>query len=173
VRGVTALQTGFPVGLSNGADRSLWCDGNSKFGCLDNPNTTSFKIARYNPRTIQAPSGGVQAGNAGNYYFNTAPFSEEAIGTFGNTGRNFFRGPGFNYTNLSVTKNLSLSADNSRYVQLRLEGFNVFNHANFSAPSGIWNSPTFGQVTGVDESAEGNGDPSPARAVQLAGKIYF
>jgi hypothetical protein len=173
VSGVTAVQTGFPIGISTGVDRSLWCDGASKFQCLDNPNTSSFNIARYNPRTIQAPSGGVQAGNSGNYYFNTAPFSEEALGTFGNTGRNFFRGPGFNYTNLSVTKNFQLSPDNSRYVQLRLEGFNVFNHANFAAPSGILSDPTFGQVTSVDQSAEGNGDPSPGRAVQLAGKIYF
>jgi Carboxypeptidase regulatory-like domain len=171
--GVTALQTGFPVGISTGADQSLWCDGGSKFQCLDNPNTSNFNIARYNARKIQAPSAGVQAGNSGNYYFNTAPFSEEAIGTFGNTGRNFFRGPGFNYTNLSVTKNFPFSADNSRFVQLRLEGYNVFNHTNFGAPSGILSSPTFGQVTSVIEGAEGNGDPSPGRAVQLAGKIYF
>ncbi len=173
VSGVTALQTGFPIGIGTGADRSLWCDGGSKFACGDNPNTSSFKIARYNARTIQTPSSGVQAGVSGNYYFNTAPFSEEAVGTFGNTTRNFFHGPGFNYTNLSVTKNFPFSADNSRYIQLRLEGFNVFNHTNFQTPSGVYNSPTFGQVTSVIQSAEGNGDPSPGRAVQLAGKIYF
>ncbi len=173
ISGVTALQTGFPIGLSTGLDKSLWCDGASKFDCLDNPNTSSFKIARYNARTIRTPASGEQTGVAGNYYFDTAPFSEEAVGTFGNTTRNFFRGPGFNYTNLSVTKSFAFSADATRYVQLRLEGFNVFNHANFAPPSGQLTNPTFGQVTGVIESAEGNGDPSPARAVQLAGKFYF
>jgi hypothetical protein len=173
VSGVTALQSGFPVAISTGLDRSLWCDGNSKFGCLDNPNTSSFKIARYNARKIQTPSSGFQSGNPGNYYFDTTPFSIEPIGSFGNTTRNFFRGPGFNYTNLSVTKNFPFSADNSRYIQLRLEGFNVFNHANFEPPTGIATNPYFGQVTGVIQSAEGNGDPSPGRAVQLAGKIYF
>jgi hypothetical protein len=160
--GVTALQTGFPISVSTGTDRSLWCDSGSKFGCADNPNTSSFNIARYNPRSSSA-----------HQYFNPSPFSLEPIGTFGNTARNFFDGPGFNYTNLSVTKNIQFTADNARYIQLRLEGFNVFNHANFAAPTGILESPQFGQVTSVIFSAEGNGDPSPGRAVQLAGKVYF
>ena len=157
-----------PSRSAPGLDRSLWCDGGSKFQCPDVPNTSSFNIARYNPRKVQTQTPGT-----GNYYFNTAPFSLEPVGTFGNTSRNFFHGPGFNYTNLSVTKDFPFSADKSRYVQLRLEGFNVFNHANFAAPNPVYSSPTFGQVTSVIESAEGNGDPSPGRAVQLAGKIYF
>ena len=162
VSGVTALETGFPIGISTGSDRSLWCDSGSKFACPDNPNASSFNIARYNPRST-----------ATHQYFDTTPFSIEPIGTFGNTGRNFFHGPGFNYTNLSITKNIPLTPDGSRYMQLRLEAFNVFNHANFSSPSGIFQSPTFGQVTSVVQSAEGNGDPSPGRAVQIAGKVYF
>ena len=161
--GVTALQSGFPVSISTGEDLSLWCDGNSKFGCSDVPNTSSFNIAKYNPRSNPVT----------HQYFNTSPFSYEAIGTFGNTTRNFFHGPGFNYTNLSITKNIQFTADASRYIQLRLEGFNVFNHANFAAPTGVKANPTFGDVTGVIFSAEGNGDPSPGRAVQLAGKVYF
>jgi hypothetical protein len=166
--GVTALQTGFPISISTGLDRSLWCDGGSKFQCPDVPNTSSFNIARYNPRKIQTQSPGT-----GNYYFNTAPFSLEPVGTFGNTSRNFFHGPGFNYTNLSITKNFPLSADKERSMQWRLEAFNAFNHANFAAPNPVFSSPTFGQVTSVIQSAEGNGDPSPGRAIQLAGKIYF
>jgi hypothetical protein len=166
--GVTALQSGFPISISTGLDRSLWCDGGSKFQCPDVPNSSSFNIARYNPRQIQT-----QAGGPGNYYFNTAPFSYEPVGTFGNTSRNFFHGPGFNYTNLSITKNFPLSADKSRYMQWRLEGFNAFNHANFAAPNPVLSSPQFGQITSVIESKDGNSDPSPGRAVQLAGKIYF
>jgi hypothetical protein len=161
VSGVTALQTGFPIGITTGSNRSLWCDGGSKFGCPDNPNTSTSKIKTMNPRS------------ATNQYFDTTPFSIEEIGTFGNTGRNFFHGPGFNYTNLSITKDIHFTADATRYVQLRLEGFNVFNHANFAPPSGTFQSPTFGVVTSVDHSSEVNGDPSPGRAVQLAGKIYF
>jgi hypothetical protein len=166
--GVTALQSGFPISISTGGDLSLWCDGGSKFSCPDVPNTSSFNIARYNPRQIQT-----QAGGSGHYQFNTMPFSYEKTGTFGNTSRNFFHGPGFNYTNLSITKNFPLSADKERSMQWRLEGFNAFNHANFAAPNPVLSSPSFGQVTSVIDSADGNGDPSPGRAVQLAGKIYF
>ena len=134
----------------------------------DVPNTSTFNIARYNPRSNPTT----------HQYFDTSPFSLETIGTFGNTTRNFFRGPGFNYTNLSVTKNIHFTADASRYTQLRLEGFNVFNHANFAPPTGLYTSPNFGNVTSVDQNNVGfggdsNGDPSPGRAIQLAGKVYF
>jgi hypothetical protein len=166
ISGVTAFQTGFPIAVTNGTQNSLWCDAYSFFGCGDNPNTSSFNIARFAPRSKPTGNGTLQ-------YFDTTPFSPEPLGTFGNTGRNFFRGPGFNYTNLSVTKNVHLSADGTRYLQLRLEAFNAFNHANFSAPSGNLLNPHFGQISQVDQSAEGNGDPSPGRSVQLAGKFYF
>ncbi len=162
ISGLTAVQSGFPVAVSTGTERSLWCDGYSFFGCPDNPDTSTFNIQRFNPRNT-----------ATHNYFDTTPFSTETLGTFGNTTRNFFHGPGFNYTNLSITKNISLSSDSRRYVQLRLEGFNAFNHANFQPPSGIFNSPTFGQVTNVIHSADPNGDPSPGRSVQIAGKFFF
>ncbi len=160
--GMTAVQAGFPVAVSMGTQRSLWCDAYSFFGCPDNPNTSSFDISRFNPRDTTSHT-----------YFDTTPFSEEALGTFGNTTRNFFRGPGFNYTNLSITKNILLSGDGRRYVQLRLEGFNAFNHANFEPPSGIFSSSLFGRVSNVIHSADPNGDPSPGRSVQLAGKFFF
>jgi hypothetical protein len=166
ISGVSAFQTGFPVGLSNGTQNSLWCDAYSYFGCGDNPNTTTFNVTRYAPRDHLQPDGSLQ-------YFDTTPFSAEPLGTFGNTTRNFFRGPGFNYTNLSLTKNIHITADNARFLQLRLEAFNAFNHANFYEPSGNLLSPHFGQISSVTDSAEGNGDPSPGRAIQIAGKFYF
>ncbi len=166
ISGVTAVQSGNPIGISYGEPASGWCDEFSYFGCPDVPETSSFKIATYNPRSKPT-------GTGTNQYFDTTPFSPQPAYTFGNTTRNFFHGPGLNYTNLSVTKNIHFSNDEKRYVQLRLEGFNAFNHANFQPPSGIFLSSTFGQVSSVVQSEEGNADPSPGRAVQLAGKIYF
>ncbi|HKR26775.1 MAG TPA: hypothetical protein VJS11_04945, partial [Acidobacteriaceae bacterium] len=162
VAGVTALQTGFPVGVSMGQDRSLWCDGFSNFGCGDVPETSSFRIKTFNPRK-----------NASNEWFDTTPFSPEPLGTYGNVKRNFFHGPGFNYTNLQLSKNLPISEDGRRYVQLRLEAFNAFNHANFAPPDGNFSSPSFGLINSVIQSAEPNADPQPGRAIQLAGKFYF
>ena len=162
ISGITALQTGFPVGINYGTQNSLWCDAFSYFGCADVPNTSSFNPKQYSIR-----------GSATHQFFDTTPFSPEPEGTFGNATRNFLHGPGFNYTNLSLTKNIQFSADNVRYIQLRLEAFNAFNHANFANPNGTFLNSGFGQVTSVDHSADPNSDPSPGRVIQIAGKFYF
>jgi len=161
VAGVTAFQTGFPVGISEGTIRSLWCDGSSYFGCADVPVYNGAAIQKMNIRSST------------NQYFSTSPFATEPLGTFGNTSRNFFHGPGFDYTNLQLSKNIPFSADGKRSVQLRIEAFNAFNHANFANPSGDFSSGSFGRVTSVDQSADPNGDPSPGRSIQLVGKLFF
>ena len=164
IGGITALQTGFPVGINNGIQSSVYCEG-SYFGCPDVPETSNFNIAKMNIRS------------ATHQEFATASFSPETLGTFGNTPRNFFHGPGFDYTNLRLSKNIHFYPDSKQYMQLRLEASNLFNHANFAPPGGsLANAGTFGIVTAVDgngASADPNGDPSPGRAIQLAGKIYF
>ncbi|MGA3046695.1 MAG: carboxypeptidase-like regulatory domain-containing protein [Terracidiphilus sp.] len=161
IGGVTALQSGFPIGIEMGTQRSFWCSADSYFGCADNPEYTGAPIKKLNIRSST------------NQYFDTTPFSAETIGTFGNTSRNFFHGPGFDYTNLQLSKNIHFSPDAVRYVQLRVEAFNAFNHANFANPVGNFSSPQFGIVTSVIQSAEPNADPQPGRAVQLVGKLYF
>lgn len=45
--------------------------------------------------------------------------------------RSLIRRPGINVTDLSLFKNIPLGGDSARYIQLRLETFNVFNHAQF------------------------------------------
>jgi hypothetical protein len=161
IAGVTALQTGFPVGINMGLNRSRWCQADSYFGCGDVPVYDGSGIQKMGIR------------GSTNQYFGTSPFSAEPIGTFGNTSRNFFHGPGYNYTNLQLSKNVPISSDGVRYVQLRIEAFNAFNHANFGQPNATFASPNFGKVLSVISSADPNGDPSPGRAVQLVGKIYF
>lgn len=164
VTGTTTFQTGFPVGVYQGGNnRSLWCNGTSLayYGCNDVPETSTFHIPSLNPRAN------------GNYWFSSTPFSTEPFGTFGNTKRNFFHGPGFNYTNLEVYKNFPLGPEGtSRYIEIRLETYNTFNHANFANPDGNFSDGSqFGQITSVIQP--GQGDPQPGRAVQLGGKIYF
>lgn len=109
----------------------------------------------------------------GHQYFAKTLFSAQPNGTFGNTPRNFFSGPGYDYTNLQLSKNFHFTSDSKTYVQLRLEAFNAFNHANFAPPSSNFLSPSFGAVGNMQISAGPNGDPSPGRSVQLSGKFYF
>jgi hypothetical protein len=162
ISGVTALQSGFPVSVNDaGAFNSGWCDEFEFFGCPDTPNINSFNIQKGNIRS------------ASHQYFSPTLFSAQPNGTFGNTPRNFFSGPGYDYTNLQLSKNVHITPDGKMYMQLRVEAFNAFNHANFATPGQNFLSPTFGAVSNVQQSQDPNGDPSPGRSVQISGKFYF
>jgi len=168
VSGYTVLQSGNPASIGEPDDnRSLWCNSDAYFfyECPDTPQTSNFHPAILNPR------------KGGNYWFDTTPFSLEPVGTFGNVKRNFLHGPGFNYTDMTLFKDFPLGrADSARYVEVRLESFNLFNHANFENPDGsILDGSEFGEITNVVQPVAdgGNGDPQPGRAVQLGAKVYF
>jgi hypothetical protein len=88
-------------------------------------------------------------GNATNW-FNPCAFSVPS-GAFGNLGRNAFRFPHFTNMDLSLFKSIVIKEGYN--LQLRFEGFNVFNIQNWSGPSnvtinsGTLISKTAGQVT--------------------------
>jgi len=171
--GIYTLQHGLPDAVYNFGETSLDCDPfASFFACPDRANRTSASLAIHDPRTYTI--NGVQ-----NYWFNPAAFSVPAPGTgIGTANRNPFYGPGINYTDMAIEKNIHI--DEARYFQLRLESFNTFNHANFLNPATPGkpcttvgedvNSPsTFGRIFGV-QTLTTNGD---GRVVQLAAKFYF
>jgi hypothetical protein len=107
--------------------------------------------------------------------------------------------PGINVTDLSLFKNFPLGGDNSRNLQLRLEMFNVFNHAQLSDMNRAvtWNSfnaylaerqagsanilnvrngsqgATSRIGDGVGEVNTLHNAVSPNRIIQLAVKIFF
>jgi hypothetical protein len=84
--------------------------------------------------------------------------------------RNLIYGPGFNNTDLSLIKNLTLSGQ--ARVQLRVEVFNLFNVANLGQPGRFaqLNSTAFGVITNTRSAT---GDSGSARQVQFAAKILF
>ena len=71
---------------------------------------------------------------------------------FGNSGRGILEGPGTAFANLSVMKNFRRERRNA---QLRLECFNILNHANFNLPNRSFNSINGGLITGVNGSGRG------------------
>jgi len=86
-------------------------------------------------------------------YFNTSCFQLPAVGTLGNGGKAYLRGPGVNDWDLSVFKNFPVK---ERFkLQFRAEAYNAFNHTQFSGvnttasfdPAGNQVSTTFGQFT--------------------------
>lgn len=74
-----------------------------------------------------------------------------AVGAFGNLGRNVFRDTGFRNMDLSITKNFKFHERVN--AQFRAEMFNVLNHPNFANPYGGTNG--YGVGAFADPSAPG------------------
>ncbi len=143
--GVTSLQTGFPIPLTDSAFRSLQCTPVISFyGCWDRPDIIAPTKIFSNPRTVQTLPNALGVNHKGNYYFDPSTLRREAIGTIGDVGRNPFHGPGINNTDLSFYKDTQITEKVK--LQLRADLFNAFNHAQFSNPSGNVASANFGRV---------------------------
>ena len=80
-----------------------------------------------NPRTGTAET---PPNVVGNVYFSTASFVAQSPGMLGNSGRNFFHGPGINNFDFALFKDTRLTE--SKMLELRFEFFNLFNHTQFS-----------------------------------------
>lgn len=154
ISGITTLQTGFPVALYSGLFQSGTCWLYSYYGCADNPNQVGAVVTQ-DPRYTPTPT-------SPHLYFNKSAFASEALGTFGNTGRDTLHGPGVNRTDLRLVKNIAVTEKTK--FQLSLEAQNAFNHVNFNLPNSNFNSSHFGWVTG---------DTLGPRLVQLGAKFYF
>jgi hypothetical protein len=103
---------------------------------------------------------------------------------FGNSGRNQFRGPGFVWSDMYLTKKIPINDK----LTMRVEGqfFNVFNHPNFALPSmtlaGVPGNPStqtgFGALTYTTSPPTGllgvglGGDNSP-RMIAFQAKLEF
>jgi len=100
----------------------------------------------------------------GKSYFNTSLFSLQPLGTPGNARRRFFYGPGIDNYDMALLKSVTLSE--SKSLQFRFEGFNVFNHAQFYGPTAVngnINSASFGAVVSA----------AAPRLMQAAVKFVF
>jgi outer membrane receptor protein involved in Fe transport len=80
-------------------------------------------------------------------WFNVNAFAVPARYTFGNAGRTFGEGPGAANVDVSLLKDFSVTEKS--VLQVRVEGLNVLNHANFANPDTRQGSATFGQITSL------------------------
>jgi hypothetical protein len=154
------ITSGLPINITSGTDNSLTGQN------LDRPNFIGLSPdAAYTHKKITQSAAGNRS------YFNKAAFSQNAPGTFGNLGRNAFRGPNSYTLDASLSRNFPLYERLA--LNLRLEAFNLLNHPNFpnNAPppsnaasfTTALNSGTFGYVNAA-------ADP---RIFQAAAKFTF
>jgi hypothetical protein len=154
--------SGQPLNVTSGKDNSLTGLNN------DRPNQVLSNVAATNS-TCSSQAICVQ-------FLNPGAFVQNAVGTYGNLGRNAVRGPGNFSFDLSLTRTFRMTERLS--LQARAEAFNILNHTNFVgafAPAGQpagatygtlstnFSSSNFGQVTGAY-------DP---RILQFAMKLVF
>ncbi len=143
-------QTGLPFTCRSGVDDSMTSTGNDTCDQIGN----AARPAGANP--LQE-------------WFNTAAFTKNAVGTFGNAGRNDMRRPDVVNVNLSLFRHFRITE--KLQAEFRAEAFNALNHPNFDlffitnsyTNSETIGSPTFGQITHAQ-------DP---RLMQLALKLKF
>jgi len=144
--GVGTWRSGFPFSVSSGVDNSFSGVGADRADYIGGPATLDS---------------GRSHGAMIAQYFNTSVFVKNALGTFGNSGKNILRAPRFFGADVGLLKSNRITERVS--TQFRAEFFNVFNHVNFNGPSANLSSASFGQITSA-------GDP---RILQLALKLQF
>jgi hypothetical protein len=134
VSGIYTIQSGRPFGVSGGGS-------SNNSGAIQNNDRADFVPGAI----VQTHQGNREQWL--NSYFTTSAFQANAVGTFGNTPRNFLRGPGINYSDAAIMKNWTAL---ERYrMQFRWEAFNVFNHTSFGLPDTNPTSGTYGRVTSI------------------------
>lgn len=147
--GSTNWQTGFPFTIFSDDDNSFSAMGADRAD-LVSPDVNSAVLSTSRSHTQQISE-----------WFNTADFVPNAIGTFGNSGKNTLRGPRSFDTDAALLKD---TAVNERVtLQFRAEFYNVFNNTNFGMPDGGLTDSSFGQITSA----------SSPRILQMALKAVF
>jgi hypothetical protein len=132
--------TGAPFTVYAGVDNSLTDTLN------DRPNLTNSSVLYTHKKIQSGPASNAQ-------FINATAFTQNPIGTFGDAGRNAFRGPNFLRVDSALSR--SFPVRDTLAIDLRLEAFNVLNHPNFATPesngyigqSTSLMSPTFGAIT--------------------------
>ena len=146
---ITNWQSGFPFTAFAEDDNSYSAMGN------DRPDITVANISQTKLSTGRSHSALI------NEWFNIADFEQNAIGTYGNIGKNSLRGPRLFTTDFALLKNGKVGEVVS--YEFRAEFYNAFNNVNFGAPDAGLQDSDFGQISSAN-------DP---RILQMALKLKF
>jgi hypothetical protein len=103
-------------------------------------------------------------------WLNPAAFGVPAAGTYGNAGRNRFRGPGLWQADLGIAKRFKIT---ERFnLDFRTEMFNLFNRAQFGLPvANISTTATFGRI--LQTANDGSTGSGTSRQLQFMLRLNF
>lgn len=148
VSSIVTLETGMPFSVFSGVDNSL-------SGPTTNSGTEDLADQ------ITAQSARPPGVNQLTEWFNAAAYVPNALGTFGNSGRNSLTAPGSADWDFGLLKDFAIT-ERVR-TQFRFEAFNFINHPNFGGPVATRNNRNFGRILSA-------GSP---RVIQVAMKLTF
>ena len=140
------IRSGLPFGLSSGRDNSFSGIGLDRADLRGNPVLPA----------------GRSRNDYLNSFFDRSQVTFNAVGTYGNSPRNFLRSPGAVNLDLTVQKTFPIR----ERIQLNLRGefFNALNKANFAAPgNNVSAAANFGVITSA-------ADP---RILQVGARLTF
>ena len=147
---MVVAHTGFPFTCRSGVDNSMSGIGNDD---CDQITADSARPAGANPMVE---------------WFNTAAFTTNAIGTFGDAGRNDMRRPGMINLNASLFRRISIT---ERYqLEFRGEAFNALNHPNLYL---FYSAGAYGSVATLGGSFGQITYAADPRLMQIALKLRF
>jgi len=186
VGGIVIASTGVPFSLIQAGD-VLGQQGQS-FGAV--PDV----VSNCNPINQHFKSAGLNYINASCFVFPTVPIGSPiaplcdqggttpidgqvlCLNAQGHERRNQLIGPRLVNVDLSLVKNIRIPRISEAFnLQLRVEAFNIFNHANFQAPT---RNTTFGGRFGFNQESPGtagllDSTATPSRQIQLGAKVIF
>jgi len=125
ISSIASMQSGSPL------DTTAWDSAGTNF----NPSSNRLNCTGIDP---------ILPNPTHDFYLNPAAFTNPLVGTYGNCGRNNFRGPRRVNFDFSTIKDFHVTERQS--VQFRMEMFNAPNHVELGLPNGNW----------------GNASPAPA-----------
>lgn len=137
VNGIFTLRGGQPFTVLSGVDNSTSGIGKDRADLIGNPNLPK---GRGHAAEVKA-------------YFNTAAFTANALGTYGNTSRMFLTGPGYSDFDLAITRSfrIPIKMREQDRLQFRAESFNLANRVNFANPSATVSSKSDGTITSAQD----------------------
>jgi len=165
--GIYSYDSGRPFTISSSVNRSGSVYGIDRPNLVGNPNS--------GPKTV-------------NQWFNTAAFSANTYGQFGNEGRNAVIGPTYSDLDVAIQRNFIVT---ERFgLQFRAEAFDVANKANFMNPLGTSSgefipqspiAPTASNPNPVQPNIYANTNSlfgkltaaNDPRSLQFSGKLIF
>jgi hypothetical protein len=144
IDGIVAVQSGLPFTVSQQQGLLSTGTGNRPnrigSGLLSNPTPDHwFDLTAFQPTT-------------------------DNTGTYGNSGRDILRAPGYVQADLSVVKNTRFK-DRFEH-QFKVEMFNALNHPQFASPGSTIGTATAGVISSLAYN-------TPMRQIQLAMKLTF